>query len=249
MLGLENKNKHGVDGSEVVSPNLAQGLELYYLSLDDVNSEKPVVVNLFRSDDNSQKTIDEDLFAYREREFENGEKMALLGGVVNTNRKEYVNSGIYRLLPDGKYVNTSSFEEYEKDGEKTLLYETHTLQEILDANAKDNLWNENQNTGRIDERLIGIMRNGIFDGAITQEDYDRILAAKDVSPDSYKDIYGNLITAAEWSKKQIGDITMQDFGRLGEDEFTKNPNASTEALDEMTTGINRDDTDPSIEGQ
>lgn len=232
-----------------MSPNLAQGLELYYLSLDDVNSEKPVVLYLFRRDDNSLKTIDEDSFPYKKRESENGGKWGLLGSVVNTNRKKYVNSGIYRLLPDGNYVNTSSFEEYEKNGEKTLLYETHTLQEILDANAKDNLWNENQNSFKIDERLIGIMRNGIFDGAITQDDYDRILAVKDVSPDSYNDIYGNLITAAEWSKKQIGDITMQDFGRLGEDEFTKNPNASTEALDEMTTGINKDDTDPSIEGQ
>ena len=248
MLGLENKNKHGVDGSEVVSPNLAQGLELYYLSLDDVNSEKPVVVNLFRSDDNSQKTIDEDLFAYREREFENGEKIALLGGVVNTNRKKYVNSGIYRLLPDGKYVNTSSFEEYEKDGEKTLLYETHTLQEILDANAKDNLWNENQNTGRIDETLIDIMRKGIFASALTQDDYNRIMAAKSVAPDSYNDIFNKFKNAADWSKEKIV-IPMQDLARLGRDEFSVDPNATTEALDIITAEMNRDSSDPSIDEQ
>lgn len=247
---MEKKGQLGVDGSEVVSPNLAQGLNLYYLSLDDINcDEKPVVVDFFRNDDNSLKTIDEDSFPYKEREYENGGKWGLLGSVVNTNRKQYVNSGLYRLLPDGNYVNTSVFEEYEKDGVKTLLYETHSLQEILDANVKDNLRNKNQNTGRIDEKLVDMMRKGIFAGAITQDDYDRIMAAKDVAPDVYNDIYGSLVAAAEWSKKQIGDITIQDFGRVGEKEFVADPNAPTEAIRGITTEIQMGETDPSIEGQ
>ena len=42
---------------------------------------------------------------------------------------------------------------------------------------------------------------------------------------------------------------MQDLARLGRDEFSVDPNATTEALDIITAEMNRDSSDPSIDEQ
>ena len=193
LIGTPRTTGVSSDGWDMVNPELEQGLELYYSSDKQArDGELPKIIRVVERGNYNSFT-------------------------ENTYRNGYPNGlGTYRLMEDGNYINTTSF-DIDENG--NLIHEIHTFDELVNDKSKEKLTS-----------IVEMMGKGI-DGLLSEEEYNMIMAAKDVAPEEFRKQYDLLERA-----HKRGNLTLEEIGRVTVESLKENP----EKEDSIKANLERD---------